>query len=255
MDSKQWQKWYAKIVNKLNYNPEKDKEAALLLGELLKGRETSLENLRQRAARRPILIFGAGPSLETDIERIIQTQLLEKCCLITADGATTGLLKVANKNPDIIVTDLDGVIEDIQTANKRGAYIVIHAHGDNMPQLKQYVNTFTAVIGTIQVEPIEQLHNFGGFTDGDRAVFLAGVLSKEPIALAGMNLGDVVGKYSKKQVPSTEVKRIKLRLCKELLEWFASNSENDLYNVTADGEDIRGFKRKTPSELERIISG
>ena len=58
MDSKQWQKWYAKIVNKLNYNPEKDKEAALLLGELLKGRETSLENLRQRAARRPILIFG-----------------------------------------------------------------------------------------------------------------------------------------------------------------------------------------------------
>jgi len=255
MDSRQWQKWYTKIVNKLNYNPRKDKEAALLLGELLKGRETSLENLRQRAARRPILIFGAGPSLEKDIERIMETQLLEKCCLITADGATTGLLKVANKSPDIIVTDLDGVIEDIQTANKRGSYIVIHAHGDNMPQLKQYARTFTTVIGTTQVEPIEGLHNFGGFTDGDRAVFLAGILSKEPIALAGMNLGNIVGKYSKKQVPSIEIKRIKLRFCKELLEWFASNAENDLYNITFDGEDINGFRKTTPKEFEQIING
>lgn len=254
MNMEQWQHWYRKITEKLGYDPADDRRAAEILSRLLKDRQTPFEELKHRVEGRLVLIFGAGPSLEEDLKRIAKTRLLETCSTITADGATTALLKITRKNPDIVVTDLDGRIEDIQTADKKGAYIVVHAHGDNIPQLKQYVNSLSNVLGTTQVKPTGGLYNFGGFTDGDRAVFLAEALGGGPLALAGMDLGEAAGRFSKISVPSLEVKAVKMRFGKELLEWLASNVKIDLYNLTSGGEEIEGFRRVTPEEFEEALS-
>ena len=133
--------------------------------------------------------------------------------------------------------------------------MVIHAHGDNIEKLKKYVPEFSRAIGSTQAQPRSNVHNFLGFTDGDRAVFLAAGMGAKLIALAGMDFGCTVGKYSKKQVASIEVKRKKLKFGKELLEWLATEMAEKikLYNITFNGENIEGFRNIKTSDLQKIV--
>ncbi len=250
----QWLPKYRRIVKELKYDPDQDRRAAKILDDLLKNKQLPLEDLKRRVNGRPTLIFGAGPSLELDIKKVLKTSLLSRCCLISADGATTALLKIAGKIPDIVVTDLDGAVEDIQEAERRGAYIVVHAHGDNIPLLERYVKTFSKALGTTQTKPVGKVQNFGGFTDGDRAVFLAGELGGDPLALVGMDMGKVAGPFSKTHMASPKVKTAKLRIGKKLLEWFASTTDVTLFNLTSGGEDISGFQRISSEELGGILA-
>src|SRR5215218_6976206 len=93
----------------------------------------------------------------------------KKFVKIAADGAVQFLIE--NKvRPDIVVTDLDGNPAFLQKAEKMGATMVVHAHGDNTGMLKKLVPKFKKLVGTTQVMPVENVYNFGGFTDGDRCV-------------------------------------------------------------------------------------
>jgi predicted butyrate kinase (DUF1464 family) len=74
------------------------------------------------------------------------------------------------------------------------------------------------------------------------------------LVLAGMDLGQKIGKYSKEKIGSQEEKILKLKVCKELLEWLASKVEMPLYNVTGRSENIRRFKNVSSSELVKIIN-
>jgi uncharacterized Rossmann fold enzyme len=75
--------------------------------------------------------------------------------------------------------------------NRRGTIMVIHAHGDNIPLLKNWVPRFEGpVVATTQSAPRMRVHNFGGFTDGDRAVFAADGLGAAPITIIGFDLDD-----------------------------------------------------------------
>ena len=70
--------------------------------------------------------------------------------------------------------------------------MVIHAHGDNIPQLQYWVPLFPGpVVGTTQSQPLPPLHNFGGFSDGDRAAFAADALGAERIVFVGFDLDDM----------------------------------------------------------------
>lgn len=253
MDQIQWQPWYRKIIDTLGYDPSEDRRAAVILNQLLNDKRITLDELKLRIKDHPTLIFGAGPSLEADLKRIAKTRLLDICRVITADGATTALLKISKKTPDIIVTDLDGRFEDLRDANNKGAFMVVHAHGDNIQQLNRYVKNLKNILGTTQVEPIGELYNFGGFTDGDRAVILAEALNGKPLALVGMDLGKVAGNFSKEYVISQDVKKVKLRFCKEILEWQATNTDDKMFNLTGSGENIKGIERITPEKFENII--
>ena len=252
MNLNQWKPWYQKIIDKLGYDPSEDRRAAEILNRLMEGRQIVLTELKRCIKNQPTLIFGAGPSLESDIKLIEKTKLFDICRVITANGATTGLLRITNRTPDIIVTDLDGQIEDLKEANRRGAIMVVHAHGDNITQLNRYVKNLKNIFGTTQIEPFGNLYNFGGFTDGDRAVILAVVLGGKPIAMAGMDIGTVSGDYSKK-IQSLEIKKVKLRFCKELLEWQAAHSSVKMFNLTGSGEDIMRIMRITPEQFENIL--
>jgi len=86
---------------------------------------------------------------------------------------------------------------------------VIHAHGDNMPLIRHWTQKFTGpVVGTAQSRPIPPLHNFGGFTDGDRAVYAADHLGAARIIIIGFDLDD----------PDVDfIKRAKLQWARRLL--------------------------------------
>ncbi|MDD1718303.1 MAG: hypothetical protein LUO88_04425, partial [Methanoregulaceae archaeon] len=84
-----------------------------------------------------------------------------------------------------------------------------HAHGDNIPLIRHWVPRFTGpFVATTQTRPLPGVHNWGGFTDGDRAVFAAHALGAKQVVLAGFDLDD----------PRVDpFKRGKLRIARRLL--------------------------------------
>jgi uncharacterized Rossmann fold enzyme len=145
--------------------------------------------------------------------------------LVTADGATSALLKY-KLIPHIIVTDLDGDVLDQIKANLHGSIVIIHAHGDNIDKITKYISEFKGrIIGTTQTKPgvFENLHNFGGLTDGDRAVFLANHFSAEKITLIGFDFNNEIGKYSFAENKDIKLKKKKLKWCKRLIDSLDDN--------------------------------
>ena len=77
---------------------------------------------------------------------------------------------------------------------------------------------FQNKIGTTQTDKFGKLENFGGFTDGDRCVFLAETFKPKKIILFGMDFGNKIGKYSKKKVidKKTKLKKLEYGLLENL---------------------------------------
>jgi uncharacterized Rossmann fold enzyme len=253
MNLKEWQPWYDKIIETFGYDAEKDQYAAEVLSGLLEGIAVTRFQLKWKIYSKPTLVFGAGPSLEEDIKKLLTKRALDKFVLIAADGATTALLKIANTVPDIIVTDLDGRSYDLFRANIAGATMVVHGHGDNIKLLQKFVPKFRKKIGTTQTIPRPNVYNFGGFTDGDRAIFLSSEMEAKIIVLAGMDFGQSIGKYSKRKVKSLEVKKLKLKIGKELLEWLSTKIHIPLYNITSHGEKITGFDNIAIEDVLKLV--
>ena len=160
---------------------------------------------------------------------------MKEYVLVAADGATTAMVE-ERVAPDIIVTDLDGNLDDILLANLRGANVVIHAHGDNSDKIVQLTPFFTSVLGTTQAQPIGNLYNFGGFTDGDRAMFLAIALGASEMILAGMDFGNIVTQYSRpnlitKTAKADEIKSKKLKYAEKFTNWIIENEKVNLINL------------------------
>jgi len=131
--------------------------------------------------------------------------------------------------------------------------MVIHGHGDNIPVLERLVPRIENPIGTTQVQPRPNVYNFGGFTDGDRAVFLATAMEARLVILAGMDFGPAIGRYSKAKPRSIHVKREKLTMGRALLEWLANQTPVPLYNVTGRGGGMRGFQRISAREVQSLL--
>lgn len=238
-----WRPWYERIASRLDLDPLEDGRAAKALNELLP--DPDLAGLSELIEGKECAVLGAGPSLEADLRSIARSRWITKV-LITADGATSALLKY--RPPDVIVTDLDGNVKDQLTAWPLGSWMVVHAHGDNMNRVREVVPQISErIIGTTQVRPFGKLHNFGGFTDGDRAAFMAHELGASRIYLAGMDLGKKIGRYSGDK--DSGRKFIKLEICRELLAWLAGELGAELINITAGGEDIPNVPRRT---LQRV---
>lgn len=253
MELSEWMPWYEKIAQRLNLRREEDQEATDFLSNLLKEDALALDEVRARVSGRVVIVFGAGPSLANDLKRLLDVSALRRCCLITADGATTALMKIGKKIPDVIATDLDGRVEDQIEASHQGSVVIIHAHGDNVPVLVEYVPRLKNRIGSTQVEPRSKVYNFGGFTDGDRAAFVAVELGARALVLAGMDFGDVVGEYSKPDPHASRMKRVKLEIGLELLAWLSTRTRIPLYNVTERGVPIQGFRKVGSEELKTLL--
>ena len=173
------------LLEDFGFSLKRDEEAAKLLAELLHGSENWLPEADALVRGRGVVVFGNAPTLDRELDGLQEKDAV----LLAADGATTVLLK-HGIIPDIIVTDLDGSFPDILKANREGCIVVVHAHGDNLDALQRYVPELERVIGTAQCRPPPGLYNFGGFTDGDRCVFLAKELGAASIKLVGFDFED-----------------------------------------------------------------
>lgn len=232
-----WEKYYTEILDDFGFSREKDEESAHLLDEILSTEGClTLNDLGEIVGfSDKYIVFGAGPSIKEHIQMLKEDYDLRGYVLVAADGATTAMIE-EKIVPDIVVTDLDGNIDDILLANLRGANIVIHAHGDNMERIASLSSFFNNVLGTTQAQPVGNLYNFGGFTDGDRAIFLAVALGASEITLAGMDFGDIVTKYSRPNLPDVlgqadEFKKKKLMYAEKFTNWVKENENVEIINL------------------------
>ena len=232
-----WERYYKEILDDFGFSRSGDENSAKVLDEILSEEGClTLDDLAQIVGfSDKYIVFGAGPSLKEHIIFLKENYDLKDYVLVSADGATTALIE-ERLVPDIVSTDLDGNIDDILLANLRGANIVVHAHGDNLDAVVKFTPFFNNVLGTTQAQPVGNVYNFGGFTDGDRAIFLAVALGAREITLAGMDFGDIVTKYSRPNIPTDvaeadEFKKKKLVYAEELTNWVIENEDVDVINM------------------------
>ena len=225
-----WKPVYKKILKDFNFKEQEDTKSTKVLDDIIKKKKNfSIKKLETLIQGKEVVIFGAGPSLKNMIIKH-ENKFLNKI-KITADGATTALLE-KNIFPDIIVTDLDGKISDQIRTNLQGSITIVHAHGDNIQTIKKYVPKFTGnIVGTTQTNPssFERIHNFGGFTDGDRAVFLADHFGAEKINLIGFDYNNEIGEYSYPEKKNKKIKLQKLKWCKKLIDILQKENQNIKY--------------------------
>jgi 2-amino-4-hydroxy-6-hydroxymethyldihydropteridine diphosphokinase len=232
-----WFPYYQGIRAEFGYSTEKDQEAARTLSEMAKKKTLDAKVLQKKIKGKNVIVIGAGSSIE-DPSTLKYLKKNKTVVKIAADGAVQFLIE--NKiRPDIVVTDLDGNPAFLQKAEKMGAIMVVHAHGDNTVTLKKIVPKFKKLIATTQVMPLENVYNFGGFTDGDRCVFLAEEFGAKKIVLVGMDFGDSIGKYSKEKVKDPQLKKQKMQAGKRLLEMLAKQSRSQLADTAK--KPVKGF--------------
>ena len=232
-----WEIYYKEILDDFGFSREGDENSAKVLDEILSQEGClTLDDLSQIVGfSDKYIVFGAGPSLKEHVKFLKENYDLKDYVLISADGATTALIE-ERISPDIVATDLDGNMHDILLANLRGANIAVHAHGDNLDAVVKYAPFFSNVIGTTQAQPVGNIYNFGGFTDGDRAIFLAVALGASEITLAGMDFGDIVTRYSRPNLKTDlaeadEFKKKKLMYAARLTQWIVDNENVDIINL------------------------
>ena len=232
-----WEKYYTEILDDFGFSRENDEKSAKLLDEILSTEGClTLNDLSEIVGfSDKFIVFGAGPSIKEHVLELKENYDLKEYVLVAADGATTALIE-ERIAPDIVVTDLDGNIDDILLANIRGANVAIHAHGDNIEKIASLTPYFDSVLGTTQAQPVGNLYNFGGFTDGDRAIFLAVALGASQMCLAGMDFGDVVTRYSRPNIENDlakadDFKKKKLIYAEKFTNWIVENENVEIINL------------------------
>lgn len=192
MKFEEWEPIYRQILEEMGFDRESDERAAKLLSKILETKSrkktpevVKIEVLQNAILGKDVVVCGKAPTLSNDIKKMD----FNKYVVIAADGATSVLMN-NGIIPELIVTDLDGNMDDETSANRQGAIMVVHAHGDNMDALQKEVPGLIRVIGTTQSKPLENIYNFGGFSDGDRCVFLAKEMGARTITLIGFDFND-----------------------------------------------------------------
>jgi len=209
LDFTAWEPIYEKILKDLGFERAGDEQAARLLsGMLTKANSVSLSELEVTIFNKPVLVCGNAPSLRLELSKLE----LSNFVILAADGAAAVLMELG-RVPEVIVTDLDGNskadIEKEILACEQGSLLLLHAHGDNIDKLEKYVPRFRKFLATTQAEPFDLVYNFGGFSDGDRCVFVAKEFGAASIKLAGFDFKDP---------KVNQIKKKKLTWAKKLIE-------------------------------------
>jgi uncharacterized Rossmann fold enzyme len=181
MEFKEWEPHYQEILEYFGFDRKKDEEAAGLLASLLPRDDLPLLEAQCRDA--VVTVCGNAPCLVRELGQV-------RGIVWAADAATEPLVAHGIR-PNAIFTDLDGATDLYVELNQTGTILVVHAHGDNLPLLRHWIPRFTGpLVGTTQANPQPHVHNFGGFTDGDRAVFAAHALGAREVRILGFDLDD-----------------------------------------------------------------
>lgn len=198
MELHRWMSIYDEIIEDMGFSRETDRISAEKLATL-RGSD-GLEPLKALRGRSVEIL---GPLVENRVAEVS----------VAAGSALEDAVE-ARCTVDLMVTDLDGDTGLQLEYNKKGTPAVIHAHGDNIDKIEIWAQRFSGhVVSTCQCEPPEGIYNFGGFTDGDRAVLLAEHFGAREIVLNGWDLDKAV-----RSSVHPENKAIKLRWARKIIE-------------------------------------
>ncbi|KUK63290.1 MAG: 6-hydroxymethyl-7,8-dihydropterin pyrophosphokinase [Methanoculleus marisnigri] len=176
-----WEPHYTAILEYFGFEREADEAAARLLGDLADRDDVGL--LEALIRGRAVTVCGNAPCLLEELDRVEGT-------VLAADAAAE-VLADHGIRPDAVFTDLDGATDAFIDLSRQGTVMVVHAHGDNIPLLRHWVPLLPGpLVATTQAAPLPHVHNFGGFTDGDRAVFAADELGAARVRIIGFDLAD-----------------------------------------------------------------
>jgi len=197
MDYEDWEPIYEEILQDFNYSKQEDIRAAKLLDQI-RGSDR-LDFIKQvRGSRVEVL----GPYAEDYCEEYVFIA-----------GSAISRFEDIEGNKFFLVTDLDGDTSLQKNKNVEGIPTFIHAHGDNQELIKRWGKRFRGkVVSTCQCRPINTVYNFGGFTDGDRCVFIADHFGAEHIILNGWDFDRPA-----KKIGDDSIKKKKLRWAKKLI--------------------------------------
>lgn len=178
MQYEDWEPFYLQILEDFGFSRDEDERVAAELDRLLGGTRVSESELAALFRGKLVSVAGNGPNLADELPAA-------EGVLVTADEATSVALE-HGRSPAVLVTDLDGRVEDQLRANAAGTLAMVHGHGDNGPAVRAWAPRFTGrTLASTQSRPRGRLVDFGGFTDGDRAVCLADHFGAREIRLVG----------------------------------------------------------------------
>jgi uncharacterized Rossmann fold enzyme len=206
MEFHTWEPVYESILDDFGYLRDGDKRARDRFAELL-GDDETYDPTRLGLDGATVAVAGAGPSLETEADRAVDADV------VLAASTAADRLQTVGVDVDCMVTDLDKNPDTGRELTGDGTPVVAHAHGDNIPALETHVPTYDSefVVPTTQAAPAPPIRNYGGFTDGDRAAFLADHFGAATLLFPGWDFDD----------PSvTAEKARKLRWAERLLSWL-----------------------------------
>ncbi|RPG71677.1 MAG: hypothetical protein CBC59_000895 [Euryarchaeota archaeon TMED99] len=171
-------------------------------------REKTLHKLKDQLLKAPkIVVIGAAVRAEK------LRSYDEKTVFVASDGAVGALDDYTNLA--CVVSDLDGA-NYLDDAAAHGQIIVVHAHGDNMAHWQEkivkwsrFVTPPSLVLSHQVNQTIPGMYNFGGFTDGDRAVcfILSLGVEVDKIELVGFNV-ERVGQWSGVTNPEKKIQKL-----------------------------------------------
>ncbi|MGI0132554.1 MAG: 6-hydroxymethylpterin diphosphokinase MptE-like protein [Thermoplasmata archaeon] len=236
MEYAEWAPYYRRIREALGFSLERERAAADRLLALLpeRAQREPLERLARRLRGRDAVIVGLAPDVGPPPLWTLPVRDRPPV-LIAADGATARCLD-AGLVPEVVVTDLDGPVPSEVSANARGALVVVHAHGDNVPALEHWVPEFGGeLVGSWSGPPEAGLIDVGGFTDGDRAAYLAHHFGAPRLLLWGFDFDRV----EEADARALERKRTKLRLAHDLLVRLAERGPSEVIEWRPDGGTVR----------------
>jgi uncharacterized Rossmann fold enzyme len=226
-----WSPEYDRIAAEFGFEIEKERAASerlvVLLPKAALGRAE--QRIRARIRGREVIVVGLAPRTGAPpVWMLPRTE--EPPALVVADGAAARCL-AGGLVPDVVVTDLDGPVASEVTANARGALVLIHAHGDNVPEMERWTPQFPRELAGSWAGPPERgLVNFGGFTDGDRAAYLAEHVGAPRILLFGFDFEQVDATE-----PTPERKRRKLAAARRALDLLHREGNSRLELWAPDG--------------------
>lgn len=204
MEFATWEPVYEAILADFGYDRTADEQARDGLAELVDPFDLSRLEFGSGTT---VAVAGAGPSLADEVA------IARAADVVFAASTAADVLAAADVRVDCLVTDLDKNPRTTLALTEGGVPVAVHAHGDNRPALERWVPQFApdAVLATTQAKPTRTVRNFGGFTDGDRAAFLADHLGAARLVFPGWDFDDPgVG----------PAKRRKLQWAERLLHWL-----------------------------------
>ncbi|QLD84552.1 DUF115 domain-containing protein [Natronomonas halophila] len=208
----EWQPAYEAILSDFGFEKAADERARDLLAELMDDEQP--RSVADIDLSGTVAVCGGAPSLVGDLD------VARRADSVVAASIAADILRDAGIAVDCMVTDLDKNPETARALTEAGTPVAAHAHGDNIEALREQVPKFdaSAVLPTTQADPVGSVVNLGGFTDGDRAAFLADACGADRLVFPGWEFDDpTVGRQ----------KARKLLWAERLLRWLEMRREEE----------------------------